>query len=71
MNQTILMCFVCQYDSYLLGDGDLRLGDLRLGDGLRRPRPRGDGLLRPPLPRGDGDRLKIESISLYLMQVTF
>lgn len=58
-------------DSNLLGDGDRRLGDLRLGDGLLRPRPRGDGLLRPPLPRGDGDRLKIESISLYLMQVTF
>lgn len=48
-------------DLYLLGDGDRRLGDLRLGDGLLRPRPRGDGLLRPPLPRGDGDRLKIES----------
>lgn len=48
-------------DLYLLGDGDRRLGDLRLKDGLLRPRPRGDGLLRPPLPRGDGDRLKIES----------
>ena len=58
MNQMILSRFIWQYDSYLLGDGDLRLGDLRLGDGLRRPRPRGDGLLRPPLPRGDGDRLK-------------
>jgi len=44
-------------DRRLLGDGDRRLGDLRLGDGLLRPRPRGDGLLRPPLPRGDGDRL--------------
>ena len=58
MNRMILSRFVCQYYSYLLGDGDRRLGDLRLGDGLRRPRPRGDGLLRPPRPRGDGDRLK-------------
>jgi len=44
-------------DRRLLGDGDRRLGDLRLGDGLLRPRPRGDGLLRPPLPRGDGEFL--------------